>query len=233
MSKHVNTHGQKAESYNIGRPDYPKEFYSFLYEELGFKNAIIADIGAGTGKVTKGFLAKGSTVYAIEPDADMIKVLCNNLAGFPGCIPIISTAENTGIPDGKIDIIFCGNSYHWFDKSAAIPEFKRILRDTNRKYNIVISSLGPGCAKTESPFEDGMFVEKTFEYTVCNGFHEFLHGHLSASNAPTADEDCFEEYCESIKQTFEKECINGQVETKFTLHVIIGNVNNLKLCQAF
>ena len=69
----INTHSNKAESYNIGRPNYPKSFFDYLYGDIDLSDkAIILDAGAGTGKVTKEFLKRGNSVYAIEPDKDMM-----------------------------------------------------------------------------------------------------------------------------------------------------------------
>ena len=31
-----NTHANKANSYDLGRPDYPSDFFSYLYNEIGF-----------------------------------------------------------------------------------------------------------------------------------------------------------------------------------------------------
>ena len=225
-----NTHANKAESYDIGRPCYPNEFYEYLYGQWGLtKNTVIADMGAGTGKVTKGFLERGNRVYAVEPDKDMMRRLKNNLANFPDCIHIESTAENTEIPAASIDIIFCGNSYHWFDKGMVIPEFKRVLRNAGSKFNIVITSLGQWMADMASPFENGKYIEKTFEYTVYNELHEYLHGNLSASWAPTPEDDNFHEYCESLKQSFDENSIDGKIEVRFKLFCMIGNVENLIL----
>ena len=192
------------------------------------ENAIIADIGAGTGKITKGFLARGNKVFAVEPDEDMMRLLKNNLSRFPNCISVASTAENTDIPASSIDLIFCGNSYHWFDRDRIIPEFKRILRDGKSRLNIAITSLGTyNAPDMASPFKHGMFKEKIFEYTVYNGFMEFLHGSLSASYAPAQGDDRFEEYCESLRQTFEKHSVNGKLETRFRLSCMMGNVGSL------
>lgn len=126
-SKIKDSHALKSESYDIGRPIYPKAFYEFLYNEVGFEqNSVIADVGAGTGKVTRGFLDYGSKVYAIEPDNDMLKILKDKIGHYTNCIPLANTAENTCIESNIIDFIFCGNSYHWFERSKVIPEFKRI-----------------------------------------------------------------------------------------------------------
>ena len=223
-----NTHANKAESYDIGRPNYPKAFYEYLYKEAGLTaNTIIADIGAGTGKITKDFLERGNKVFAVEPDKDMMKILKRNLADFPNCIHIENTAENTSIPSAAVDIIFCGNSFNWFDKGTVIPEFKRILRDSGNKFNLVINSLGPWAAEKSSPFKDGTFIEKTFEFTVYNGFPEYLHGLLSASYAPSPGDADFDEYCTSQKQLFDEQNKNGKIETRFKLFCMIGNVDDL------
>lgn len=50
----LNTHVGKAESYNLGRPAYPDAFYDYLYGEFGLSaKAVVADIGAGPGKVSR------------------------------------------------------------------------------------------------------------------------------------------------------------------------------------
>ena len=227
--KRQNTHAGKAESYNIGRPNYPEAFFEYLYAEMGLtKDSIIADIGAGTGKITKGFCERGSKVFAVEPDTSMMGFLKKNLSDFPNCTALENTAENTGIQSGSIDMIFCGNSFHWFDKAKVIPEFKRILKG-NESVNVIIASLGTGgtTPKRAFPFDTNKFVNEVFEYTVFEGFEEYLHGSLSASSAPTQGDEGFEEYCNSLRERFEKESISGKAEKTFRLSCMIGNVDDL------
>jgi hypothetical protein len=48
-----------AEKYSEYRTEYPKEFFNYLYEKIGLSNnSIIADIGSGTGKLSKQLLSK-------------------------------------------------------------------------------------------------------------------------------------------------------------------------------
>ena len=63
--------------------------------------------------------------------------------------------------------------------------------------------------------------------SVYDGFDEYLHGSLSSSNAPTPEDDNFNEYCESLRQSFITHSINGKLETKFKLYCMIGSVENL------
>jgi hypothetical protein len=72
-----------------------------------------------------------------------------------------------------------------------------------------------------------MRQDKVFDYTVYQNFSEMLHGFLSASYAPSADDDCFEEYCSKLKELFERYSLNGKIETKMRLSCVIGNVEDL------
>ena len=138
-----NTHANKAASYDIGRPGYPEEFFDYLYGEFGLTNrSVIADIGAGTGKITKRFLERGTKVFAIEPDKNMMSFLKTNLAGYTNCTFIESSAESTGIASNSLDLIFCGNSYIWFNRNDVVPEFQRVVRYSDN-HNVVIAHMSP------------------------------------------------------------------------------------------
>jgi len=64
----------KADKYSSGRPSYPKELIKTLYDMYGFnKSSVIADIGSGTGILTRQLLEMGSEVYAVEPNENMRK----------------------------------------------------------------------------------------------------------------------------------------------------------------
>jgi len=249
----MNTHTNKAKSYDIGRPDYPEEFFDYLYNDVGItKDSVIADIGAGTGKITKKFLERGNKVFALEPDKDMMEILKGNLSGFANCNPINNTAEHSGLLPDSVDFIFCGNSYMWFDRNVVIPEFQRIIRNCGKSWNIIITRLGPcndvytdefleidrkfrkdisGKTPNNSPaFQENMWESKTFEYTIYQDFDEFLHGCLSASYAPSMGDDSFLEYRLSLKKLFDKYNVDGKIEARFSLLCMSGDVKNLADC---
>ena len=244
-----NTHGAKAESYDIGRPEYPVDFFDFLYNETGLKtHSIIADIGGGTGKVTKHFLERGNKVIVIEPDSDMLCIANKNLSKYQNYYSFQRTAEDTGIETNSIDCIFCGNSYYWFERCKVVPEFKRILRKNGivvtswignsgfKKYDYEFSEIFGKYSKPvlrkryESPvFLPGTYQEKTFIYTVYQTMDEFLHGVLSESDSPAYGTDTYEPFCEKIKELFEKYSNNGKLETVFKAHCMTGSAENLAL----
>ena len=244
-----NTHANKANSYDLGRPDYPSDFFNYLYNEIGFnKNNTIADIGCGTGKITRHFLEFGNEVVAIEPDGDMLNLANERLTIYPNYTSFQKAAEATDIETGSIDHIFCGNAYHWFDRKKVVPEFQRILRTDGK---IVLATLGNGPTSYEgelseiiknfkksipnkkldmsSPFISGLFSETVFSYTIFQTFDEFLHGMLSASFTPSVSDIEYEPFCKAIKDLFDKYKINDKLEGTMRLHCMIGKAEHLNL----
>ena len=242
-----NTHENKANSYDLGRPDYPNEFFNYLYNEIGFtKNDIIADIGCGTGKVTRHFLERGNTVVAIEPDGNMLKIANERLGIYPNFTSFQKTAEATGIKTGAIDHIFCGNAYHWFDRKQVVLEFQRILR-TDGKIVLTELSSGPTAYEDElsriiynfkksvpnmdrsPPFISGMFLEKEFSYEIFQTFEMFLHGMLSVSFTPSVLDMEYEPFCKAIKDLFDKYKIVDKLAGTMRLSCMIGKAEHLNL----
>ena len=120
-------------------------------------------------------------------------------------------------------MIFCGNSYHWFDRARVVPEFKRILRES-KHVNVVLANLWHGAG---SSFREDKFATKEFEYTIYQDWTMYLAGMLSASSSPNPGDDNFEEFCRSQQQHFERYSKDGKLETQFKITCEIGNVNDL------
>ena len=70
----------KAEIYQKFRPAYPSAYIRYLTEKIP-ASGIVADIGAGTGILSKALLKEGYFVYCVEPNADMRKIAAETLAG--------------------------------------------------------------------------------------------------------------------------------------------------------
>lgn len=118
--------GSDAERYHAGRPDYPTAAVDRLVHRLAIApGAVVADVGAGTGKLTADLAATGARVVAVEPVAEMGRVLAANVPG----VPIIAApAESMPFHDATLDAITCAQAFHWFDAAAAWAEFRRVLR---------------------------------------------------------------------------------------------------------
>ncbi len=120
--------GAAAAAYEQGRPDYPAEAVAWLLETVG-PHPRIADIGAGTGKLTRVVAAlvaeRGADVIAVEPDAAMLDTL---RAALPGVETLVGSAERLNLPDASVDAAVFGQSWHWVDPVAASAEVGRVLR---------------------------------------------------------------------------------------------------------
>jgi len=115
-----------AAAYERHRPDYPDEAVRWAVEELGLEPGERAlDVGAGTGKLTRGLVAAGFEVVAVEPGAPMLEEL---RAAVPDAEALEGPAESIPLPDGSVHAAFAGQAFHWFDRRQALPELHRVIR---------------------------------------------------------------------------------------------------------
>lgn len=119
--------GSAAGVYESGRPDYPREAVDWLLEPLsGDDHAVrVADVGAGTGKLTRTLVEAGAEVVAIDPDPDMLASLRTNVHAVP---TFVGTGERMPLPDASVDAVTFGQAWHWVDPAAASLEVARVLR---------------------------------------------------------------------------------------------------------
>ena len=119
----------KAGQYAKGRGGYPEALFDALYERYGFSpDDAVADVGAGTGAFSRELLRRGSRVWAVEPDAQMLQKAAAALGGHEGFHAVTATAEQTGLPDGAFDHVTCASAFHWLDAEAFRTECQRLLR---------------------------------------------------------------------------------------------------------
>jgi SAM-dependent methyltransferase len=115
-----------AAAYERGRPEYPEDAVRWL---AGDEPKDVVDLGAGTGKLTRGLIALGHRVTAIEPLPEMLEML---VASSPGAFASLGSAEVIPLPDESADVVTCAQAFHWFDHAAALPEIARVLRPNGR-----------------------------------------------------------------------------------------------------
>jgi len=111
-----------AEIYERARPSYPADAVAWLVERTGLApGATVADVGAGTGKLTRLLVPTGARVIAVEPIAEMRALI-------EDAETVDATAEELPFADGTIDVITVAQAFHWFDHERALPELARVLR---------------------------------------------------------------------------------------------------------
>lgn len=129
MIKSTKRFSDRVENYVKYRPDYPPFLINVLENELNFrKDFILADIGSGSGILSKLFLDHGNQVFCVEPNDEMRKAAEIILSEYGNYKSINGTAEKTNLEADSIDLIVAGQSYHWFNNSKTKKEFKRILK---------------------------------------------------------------------------------------------------------
>ena len=86
---------------------------------------MVADVAAGTGKLTRLLTSRGATVVAVEPVAGMRAQL---VEAVPGVRAIGAVAEALPVRARSLDAVTVAQAIHWFDRDAALAELRRVLR---------------------------------------------------------------------------------------------------------
>jgi SAM-dependent methyltransferase len=111
------------------RPSYPSGVVQLLRVECGLRpEHVIADIGSGTGLLSKLFLDNGNAVFGVEPNPEMRaagEVFLQQYANFHS---VSGSAEAMTLAPRSVEFITAGQAFHWFQPAAARAEFKRILK---------------------------------------------------------------------------------------------------------
>ena len=119
----------KAEAYARHRLDYSPVAIEAITAIAGLGRAsVIADLGAGTGMLTRHFAERVGRVFAIEPNDDMRALALASLGQHASLRMMNGTAQQTGLPDHSVDAVLAGRAIQWFDPAPAQAEIRRILR---------------------------------------------------------------------------------------------------------
>lgn len=239
----------KAKYYQ-NRLDYPVKILEVLTAEINFDiNFKVADIGSGTGKLSRLFLSNGNLVYAIEPNREMMKFAVLSLKSYDNFLPMLACAEQTGLADESIDLICIGQAFHWFDKKICNSEFKRILKSSGylaifgKKSDFIDKKLNEDyleifdqlCPRPENrPNYDDEDIEQLFspftpgkiELTeiIRQTSDRIIKGTLSYSYAP--DDDCPEgiKLVETLERCLSKYSVDGYFETVVRTKITVGQI---------
>lgn len=219
--------------YSQYRPCYPQSFIDYLFKNINItKDSIIADIGSGTGILTKQLLEKGNKVYGVEPNMDMRNIAEKELQTFANFTSVNGSAENATLPDNSIDFITVAQAFHWFDRQGFRRECQRILKpngkvilvwnsrndkselvmkndEINRKYCPDFKGFSGGMrgAISKDDFYDffsGEYNEKVFSNDLIFDINGFVGRNLSASYALKESDGNYNAYVAEQKTLFEK-----------------------------
>jgi ubiquinone/menaquinone biosynthesis C-methylase UbiE len=122
----------------INRPAYNSHLLDFISKSVLRQKSdpiSLAEVGAGTGKLTKMLLEMDFTVSAVEPNDSMrnegIKYTKDYEINWSK-----GTGEETGLQSNQYDWAIMASSFHWTDPKLSLPEFHRILKP-NKYFTII------------------------------------------------------------------------------------------------
>lgn len=108
--------GAAAEAYERYRLGYPDQLVDEVFRYAGRPLDSALEVGAGTGKATALFAARGVEVTALEPDLEMARVLARTTRGLP--VQVVVTTFEAFPVDRGFDLLYAAASWHWTDPAT-------------------------------------------------------------------------------------------------------------------
>jgi ubiquinone/menaquinone biosynthesis C-methylase UbiE len=230
------------------RPGYPEELLAYL-GRLFPLSAAVADIGSGTGILTRQLLDHGYTVYAVEPNEPMRAEAERALKAYSCFHSVNGRAEATRLPDRAIDLVTCAQAFHWFDRKKSRSEFCRILKpdgataliwnerrddlsDFAWEYNDLLHRMVRDYRKSKhrriraeeihgffAPNDVALVSFQNFQDLDREGFKGRL---LSSSYVPIVGQPGHEEIVEAAEKIFDKYEHGGKVTVEYETKLYLG-----------
>ena len=109
--------GMAAEEYDLVRPGYPAALVDAVLAHCGGAGVSALEAGAGTGKATRVFAARGLRIAAVEPDPAMAGILAASCTGYPGVSVVVREFEGYR-PAEPCGLLFSAQAWHWMDPAV-------------------------------------------------------------------------------------------------------------------
>jgi SAM-dependent methyltransferase len=243
---------KRVDNYVKYRPSYPPAVIELLAAACGLTpEALIADIGSGTGLLTELFLKNGNRVLGVEPNREMREAAERLLASAPGFTSVDGTAEATTLAAGSVDFVTAGQAFHWFDRARARAEFVRILKPhgwvalvwNDRRiasspflagYDQLLATYGNDYAQVNHKLIDpgiigSFFMPSTwgvqkFENVQVFDFDGLKGRLLSSSYTPEPTQPSYQPMLDALRTLFATHQRDGQVAFEYDTTVYYGRL---------
>lgn len=180
---------QRATTYDK-RPDYAKTAVFELIDKAQLSAGDpVADIGAGTGKLTRLLLERGLRVHAVEPNDNMRAYGIKNTKE-SNVTWTVGTGEETGLDSQSVKAVFFGSSFNVVDQKATLEECARILK-TGGTF---------ACMWNHRDLDDPL--QKAVEETIKNMVPNYSYGKRRQDPSAVIDECGQFEPVEAIEKSF-------------------------------
>jgi SAM-dependent methyltransferase len=244
----------RVDTYVKHRPGYPQPMIDFLRRTMA-PPAVVADIGSGTGILTRQLLDAGYEVFGVEPNKPMRSAAEESIKNDERFRSVSGTAESTTLEDQSIDMITAAQAFHWFDRIKAKEEFRRILKpggmlaiiwnerlndvsEVNRRYEDILVRLAPEYPKVVHRNISFGAIQDFFapEAVTLSRFDnsQFLDraglvGRFeSSSYVPNRGEPGYDEIVRAVEQLFDDCQVNGEVTITYETQVFWGRLGSEK-----
>jgi SAM-dependent methyltransferase len=116
--------GVRAAAYERFRPGYPAELFDVVMAYAGRPVRTALEIGAGTGKATRLFAARGVTVTATDPDRAMLAELVKHV---PANVATVQAAFEDLKAGQTYPLVYVAAALHWTNPAGRWPRMAALL----------------------------------------------------------------------------------------------------------
>jgi ubiquinone/menaquinone biosynthesis C-methylase UbiE len=245
----VSRFSSKAEHYARYRWDYAPEAIQAIFDITGLTaQAILADVGSGTGLLTKELVGRVTSVYAVEPNLAMRKIAERLLSLNSSFISVDGKAEAVPLPDRSVDLITVGQAIHWFEPQATRKEFQRLLKPdgwlaivfhtaSNHKSFEALTpffseeygwDLTPSPRRGEDQIEyyldNDSIMKKQFPQSWQENWETFIGGIISTSHAPDDTHRYFPRFVAAARKIFDQYSDGGFIQVHGGTDLVVGRL---------
>ena len=239
----------RVENYARYRPGYPRAAIDLLAARCGLApDAVVADLGSGTGLLSELLLARGARVLAVEPNDAMRAAAEARLGNQVGFVSVSGCAEATTLAAASVDLIVAGQAFHWFNVARARREALRVIRDGGwgallwnerppaptaflTDYEALLMRYAAEYASIKASRADEASMREylggTMELVTFANQQTFdlagLEGRLmSSSYAPEAGHPAHEPMLAGLRELFARHARDGHIEFPYQTQVYFG-----------
>lgn len=126
--------GKTAADYGKYRAGFPDMLFDRLFAAgVTRRGDFVLDLGTGTGTLGRGFAVRGCSVTGLDPAQSMLDE-ARRIDAEAGVATtyVAGRAEELPFDDAAFDVVCAGQCWHWFDRSRAAAQARRVLKAGGR-----------------------------------------------------------------------------------------------------
>ena len=117
-----------AAEYDRRRPAYPDELVDQACQVAGIRSGDrVLEVGCGSGQLTRGLLARGLHVTALEPGKSLMALARQNLEGAGEVEFVNAQFEDALLPREQFEAVFSASAFHWVDPEVSWQKAADVL----------------------------------------------------------------------------------------------------------